>query len=354
VVLEMPVSALAAAPRQMLNRFVAMSLMLLFIGAIGLWLVGRSITLPLKRLTAAAQALGEGDYSHRVEPSGGYEIARLGVSFNRMAREIQHSSAELTESAAAAAAAQKVAEGANAAKSNFLAAMSHELRTPLNAIAGYVDLLELGLRGPLTDEQLADVGRIKRSQRYLLGLIEEILVFSQLDAHQLSFDIDDVSIDAISRDAEAMVEPQIRSKGIAHVYEGCDPELCVRADRDKTQQILLNLLVNATKYTEAGGAITISCGESGDRVRVSVADTGVGIPREKLDHIFDAFVQLDRTLNSPREGVGLGLTISRDLARAMGGELFVESEPGKGSVFTLELPTTKVTAAKQALTAAAS
>jgi signal transduction histidine kinase len=222
--------------------------------------------------------------------------------------------------------------------------MSHELRTPLNAIAGYVDLLELGLRGPLSEGQLADLARIKRSQRYLLGLIEEILVFSQLDAQQLSFDITDVSIDSIIRDAEAMVEPQIRSKGIFHAYESCATDLCVRADRDKTQQILLNLLVNATKYTPAGGAIRISCSTGGDRVRVSVADTGVGIPEEKLAHIFDAFVQLDRSLNNPREGVGLGLTISRDLARAMGGELYVESEPGKGSVFTLELPGSSVQA----------
>lgn len=338
VILELPVSSLGVGPRQMLRRFAVMSLVLLLLGAVALWLISRRITSPLARLTAAAEGIAKGDYSQRVEPRGDYEIARLGVSFNRMASEIAAANTELHRSAGAAATAQEAAEAANASKSNFLAAMSHELRTPLNAIAGYVDLLELGLRGPLSDDQRTDLARIKRSQKYLLGLIEEILVFSQLDAQQLAFDIGDVSIDAIMRDAGAMVDSQIRAKGISYVYDACDPQLLVHADRDKTQQVLINLLVNATKYTESGGSITVSCGTSDGTVLVRVADTGVGIPEEKLGHIFDAFVQLDRSLNQPRDGVGLGLTISRDLARGMGGDLRVESTAGRGSTFTLDLP----------------
>lgn len=339
VVLELPVAALAAGPRDMLRRFISMSAVLLLVGALALWLISRRITSPLAGLTAAAEGIASGDYSHRVNPRGDYEIARLGESFNRMAEEIEAANKKLHESAGAAADAQQAAEAANASKSNFLAAMSHELRTPLNAIAGYVELLELELRGPLTTEQRTDLGRVKRSQKYLLGLIEEILVFSQLDAQRLAFDITDVHVDGVVSDARAMVEQQMEARNLECHYVGCSEDLLVRADRDKMQQVLINLLVNAAKYTNPGGSIRISCDTEGDRVLVRVADTGVGIPGEKLTRIFDAFVQLDRSLNQPREGVGLGLTISRDLARAMGGDLHVESTVGKGSTFTLVLPT---------------
>jgi signal transduction histidine kinase len=338
VIMELPASALSRGPRELLRRFAIMSVLLLAAGAAAMWLISRRITRPLARMTAAAEGIARGDYSQRVDTKGDYEIARLGVSFNRMATEIADADRQLKAAAGEAAAAQQQAELANAAKSNFLAAMSHELRTPLNAIAGYVELLELELRGPLTPEQRADLARVKRSQRYLLGLIEEILVFSQLDAQRLAFNIADVPVDPVIRDAEAMVEPRIREKGLVYTYEGCDPDLCVHADRDKMQQVIINLLVNATKYTDAGGSIRVSCSTQGDRVSLRVEDTGVGIPEEKLSHIFDPFVQLDRSLNNPREGVGLGLTISRDLARAMGGDLRVESEVGAGSAFTLELP----------------
>lgn len=346
VILELPNTALTAGPTEMLRRFAVMSLLLLFIGATALWLISRRITRPLARLTAAAEGIAQGDYTRRVNPRGDYEIARLGVSFNRMANEIAAANRQLHAAAGAAADAQQAAEKANASKSNFLAAMSHELRTPLNAIAGYVELMELELRGPLTSEQRADLGRIKRNQKYLLGLIEEILVFTQLDAQRLALDITDMSLDAVIRDAETMVQPQTRAKGIKYHYERCEPGLIVRADGDKLQQIVINLLVNAAKYTESGGSITVDCGGTDGRVQLRVSDTGVGIPPDKLGSIFEPFVQLDRSLNQPREGVGLGLTISRDLARAMGGDLTVESEPGKGSTFTLELPAAHSVAAE--------
>jgi signal transduction histidine kinase len=345
VAMELPAAALARGPQEMLRRFGTMSVVLVLIGAVLLWLVSRRITTPLVRLNAAAEGIARGDYSQRVKVGGSYEIARLGVSFNRMAAEIAAANKQLEETAGAAADAQRSAEAANASKSNFLAAMSHELRTPLNAIAGYVELLEMELRGPLTQEQRIDLARVKRSQKYLLGLIEEILVFSQLDAQRLEFRIEDVTVDAVVRDAWSMVDQQIQSKGVSYRYEACDDDLRVRADRDKLQQVIINLLVNAAKYTDSGGSITISCESMNDRVHVRVADTGVGIPEEKLTHIFDAFVQLDRSLNKPREGVGLGLTISRDLARAMGGDLSVESTMGRGSTFTLDLPAARAVTA---------
>lgn len=338
VALELPMSKLGVGSRDILYRFAMVSIALLLIGALALWIVSRRITSPLAKLTAAAERIALGDYSQRVVPRGDYEIARLGSSFNRMSAEIDAAQTGLKTAAEAAAEAQKAAEEANAAKGNFLAAMSHELRTPLNAIAGYVELLQMELRGPLTKDQRTDLERIKRSQRYLLGLIEEVLVFTQLDAHQLTFRIEDVPVDAVMRDAESMVEPQIKARGIRYSYDPCDPSLTVQADREKTQQIVLNLLANSAKYTEPGGEVAVSCERRNSSVEVKVTDTGVGIPPEMLDDIFEPFVQAGRRLNQPREGVGLGLTISRDLARAMGGDLMVESAVGVGSTFTLVLP----------------
>lgn len=340
VAVELPVSALNAGPRDMLNRFALMSFVLLVLGAVAMWIISRRFTSPLARMTAAAEAIARGDYSQRVDDSGYYEIARLGSSFNRMATEVEAANRNLQEAADDAAKAKFTAEDANAAKANFLAAMSHELRTPLNAIAGYTELLAMGLRGPLTAEQTVDLTRIRRSQQYLLGLIEQILVFTQLDAHQIAVHIQDVSVDALMRDTETMVEPQIRARGVDYSYLGCDPGIVVRADREKAQQIVLNLLTNGAKYTDRGGRLTASCEMHNGSVHVRVSDTGAGIPDRMLSHIFEPFVQLDRRLNQPREGVGLGLTISRDLARAMGGDLLVESTVGVGSTFTLVLPRT--------------
>ncbi|HXV17934.1 MAG TPA: HAMP domain-containing sensor histidine kinase [Gemmatimonadaceae bacterium] len=338
VAVELPVSKLDEGQRNILNRFALISLLLLVLGGLAVWIISRRITLPLTRMTVAAEAMARGDYSHRVPEGGDYEIARLGASFNRMATEVEAANLELQATAAAAEKAQNVAEEANAAKANFLAAMSHELRTPLNAIAGYVELLAMGLRGPLNDEQRADLSRIKKSQEYLLGLIEQVLVFTQLDARKVAITIEDVRLDSLLHDAETMVRPQINARGIDFAYRASDPDLVVRADREKAQQIVLNLITNGAKYTNPGGSVTVESEPRNGSVHVRVTDTGPGIPEKMLAHIFEPFVQLDRRLNQPREGVGLGLTISRDLARAMGGDLTVKSKLGEGSTFTLVLP----------------
>lgn len=338
VAVEYPVSKLSAGPRDIVRRFEIISLVLLILGALAVWIITRRITLPLTRMTVAAEAMARGDFSHRVKESGDREIAQLGASFNRMATEVEAANKKLLDAADAAEKAQIVAEDANAAKANFLAAISHELRTPLNAIAGYVQLLEMGIRGPLNDDQQTDLNRIKRSQEYLLALIEQVLVFTQLEAHAVEIHLEDVRLEDVMRDAETMVRPQISAKGIEFSYLAHDPELTVRADRDKTQQILLNLITNGAKYTSPGGSLTVSAESRNGTALISVTDTGPGIPDKMLSHIFEPFVQLDRRLNQPREGVGLGLTISRDLARAMGGDLTVDSKMGVGSTFTLALP----------------
>lgn len=235
--------------------------------------------------------------------------------------------------------ARAAAEFADRAKSDFLAAMSHELRTPLNAIGGYAELMALGLHGPITDAQRADLERIGRAQRYLLRLVSDVLELARLGAARVEYRSEDVPLEEIVRDVEAMLLPEVQARGIGLATGSCDPALRARADRDRVVQILLNLLSNAAKFTAAGGSITVSCGRAGDEVSISVADTGRGIPPDDLERIFDPFVQGRHDPGATRhEGAGLGLAISRELARAMGGDLEVQSTPGEGSRFTLRLP----------------
>jgi PAS domain S-box-containing protein len=234
---------------------------------------------------------------------------------------------------------------ANRAKAQFLATMSHELRTPLNAIGGYVDLLAMGIRGPVTDTQLSDLERIRWSQRHLLGLINEVLNYARLESGEATYDIRPVLVADALAAAAPLVEPHRATRGISlHVRvteRAGRPPLPVLADQDKLQQILLNLLSNAVKFTPEGGRVTVELLEEPDERGMAVlrvADTGIGIPEDQLEAIFEPFVQIGRALNNPTEGTGLGLTISRDLARGMGGDLTAESTPGAGSVFTLTLP----------------
>ena len=221
--------------------------------------------------------------------------------------------------------------------------LSHELRTPLNAIGGYAELIELGVRGPVTEAQRQDLQRIQQSQRHLLRLINEVLSYARMEAGAVVYELADVNVAEGVGAAEAMVLPQASARGITLERCACAPELVARADPERLQQILLNLLNNAVKFTPAGGRIGIRVLPAGDQVAIGVWDTGVGIAPGKVQTVFEPFVQVGRGLSNPMEGVGLGLAISRDLARGMGGDLVAESTPGAGSTFTLLLP--RVTAA---------
>jgi signal transduction histidine kinase len=245
---------------------------------------------------------------------------------------------ELQVARDAADEARAVAESANRAKSEFLAVMSHELRTPLNAIGGYAELIELGVRGPVTREQISDLERIQRSQRHLLGLINGVLNYARLETGSLRYEVTDVAVDELLATCEALVAPQARAKELKLIVPACPESMTIRADYEKVQQIILNLLTNSIKFTDAGGRIELTCTEDRESVSINVVDTGRGIPPEKLSAIFDPFVQVDARLTRTHDGVGLGLAISRDLALGMRGDLLVESEPGRGSTFTLRLP----------------
>jgi signal transduction histidine kinase/CheY-like chemotaxis protein len=259
------------------------------------------------------------------------ERAKLLANAQRARKEAEISRLE-------AEAARAEAEKASRAKSDFLAVMSHELRTPLNAIDGYAELLELEVRGPITPLQLEDIRRIRRSQKHLLSLINDVLNFVRLDAGTVRYEIREFSLGEAIRGVEDVTAPQLRARQLRFVRRGCEADLRVRADREKVEQILVNLMTNSIKFTEPNGEISLECSSAQDRVMVRVRDTGRGIPADKLAAIFEPFVQVARSAGAPSEGVGLGLAISRDLSRAMGGDLVAESEIGKGSTFTLTLP----------------
>ena len=234
--------------------------------------------------------------------------------------------------------ARAEAEEANRAKSRFLTVMSHELRTPLNAIGGYAELIELEIHGSITDAQREALQRIQRSERHLLGLIESVLSFARVEAGTVRVDIQKVSTSDLVSAAEALVQPQLRARGLIVELVDCEEPRWVAADPEKVRQILLNLLSNAMKFTPAGGRLTITCASRDDVVDISVADSGIGIPADKLESIFEPFVQVDTRLTRSQDGVGLGLAISRELARKMKGDLSVVSTEGEGACFTLRLP----------------
>ena len=263
-------------------------------------------------------------------------------SLEQQAVEMEAQAEELIATNAALDQARVASERASTAKSEFLATMSHELRTPLNAISGHVQLLELELHGPITPEQRQALERIDRSQRHLLGLINDILNLSRIEAGKVEYQLTDVRVRDALADLAPMIEPQLAAKGLEYDVRMADCPLAVRADTEKLQQILLNLLSNAVKFTGRGGRVWVECEkQSNDRIAICVSDNGLGIPPEKRDSIFEPFTQVDASHSRVGHGVGLGLSISRDLARGMGGDLTVRSEVGRGSAFTLQLGAAK-------------
>jgi PAS domain S-box-containing protein len=253
--------------------------------------------------------------------------------------------------------ARAEADAANVAKSQFLATMSHEIRTPINAIMGYTDLLDMELKGPLTEGQREQLHRIQKSSEHLLGLVNDVLDLSKVESGEMTVESVPTPLRATARAALELVEPQAQTKEIElSDVSACGPEVCYVGDEDRVRQVLLNLLSNAVKFTEPGGRITLRCGVTraaadgarligpGPWTTVEVADTGVGIPQDEQARVFEPFTQVEGGYTRQQGGTGLGLAISRRLARLMGGDLTLRSGEGGGSRFTLWLPATAASA----------
>jgi signal transduction histidine kinase len=239
--------------------------------------------------------------------------------------------------------ARKIAEAASDTKAKFLSMMSHELRTPLQAITGYSDLLLAGVSGPLEADQLSDIQSIRTASEELVRLLNDILDFARLESGQAEMKLQPVNMHEALQRAEMLLAPKFHEAGLAYSRVDCDADMSVRAHPDRLQQVLLNLMTNAVKFTPRGGLISVECEVVEDRSLIRVRDTGCGIAHEQLGRIFDPFVQVDRhRVETRQRGVGLGLSISRELTRAMGGDLTVESTVGDGSVFTVSLPRAEV------------
>ena len=363
VIVESPLSQVLARPRAFLQRMLTIGLGVILIAMAVAWLASRRLTRPIRELVVATDLIAQGDYSKRVSTERGDEFGRLASAFNVMTeqvsrshqqlneryREAQSLAARLEEANVWAEKSREDALAANKAKSDFLATMSHEIRTPINAVIGYADLLEMGIPGPVTEQQLGYLERIKRASQLLIGLVNDVLDFAKLESGRMSVRPGISSATGALGSATAVLEPEAERKGLSLVIE-CQEGAAYLGDPQRVEQILMNLLSNAIKFTARGGTVRVGCriadapprgmaleGWAGSWLRIDVEDTGTGIKPEQIRQIFEPFVQGESGYTREQGGTGLGLSISRSLAGMMGGALTVESVWGEGSCFTLWL-----------------
>ncbi|KVK75926.1 hypothetical protein WS90_25080 [Burkholderia cepacia] len=295
-----------------------------------------------RHLASIARSVSSYDYReppqplllHRVPAGRRNELDEVASAFNAMSMRLYNAYRD-EHAAAAEREARRVAEAANRAKGAILADMSHELRAPLNGILGYVQLLAGD--ASLDSRQRSHVAAIRRSGEHLLSLIDDILDFARIEAAKLKLEIRDVQLSALLASVSEVILIKATQKGTHFRYTiAADTPCNVRADEKRLRQVLLNLLDNAVKFTDSGAIALRVTGAARDAVRFDVSDTGIGIPADQLTAIFEPFQQVQGI--APRAGAGLGLAISRELVRAMGGDIALESAVGQGSTFSFELP----------------
>ncbi len=338
IVTEAPMEQVLAEPRAFLRWLILGSAVLVLLGATAVWLLTGRITRPLRLLSEAAGDVAAGKPVD-VQLDRGDELGDLASAFNAMSAEILRTHEALELQVIAADAARESAELANRVKSEFLANTSHEIRTPINAIMLYTHLLLMGVPDPISENQRTQLQRIHASSRHLLRLVEAVLDVSGVESGELTLRAGAGDAEEEIETAVQAVEASAAEKGIelTHVRAGgAGPRFSGHPER--VRQILENLLSNAVKFTPSGGEVRVGVKTENGAVVFEVRDTGIGIASDWIEEIFDPFVQAEQGLTRAYEGIGLGLTIGRQLARLMGGDLTAESEPGVGSTFRLQLP----------------
>jgi signal transduction histidine kinase len=295
-----------------------------------------------EELRAQHEAIVEAQRALQREATNREEAEESMLALNRsLNARVAQRTRELELALAGEQEARKEAEAANRIKTELFARLSHEFRTPLHAVSGYLEILQQNIHGALTKEQRRDLDRIHQAQEHLMALVNTILDFAKLEAGPIELSMAEIPIEETLLGAEALVFPQFAKKKVAYTHRSGDTSLTVFADREKIQQILVNLLANAMKFTPAGGSVELDWRVEDDSLLIRVRDTGPGIPPDKIEQIFEPFVQLHARGSLPPGGTGLGLPISRDLARAMGGDISATSTFGVGSAFTVTLPLRK-------------
>ena len=296
---------------------------------------------PVRRLATAARQVEQGNYAGRIADSGRDELARLARGFNQMANAIERDIEERQRTAGELAEAREQAEVANRAKSGFLANMSHELRTPMNAIIGYSEMMLEEMQEEGVEEYAADLQRVLAAGRHLLALINDILDLSKIEAGRMDLFLERFDVQQMLAETVSTIEPLVARNGNTLRTEFAPDLGAMRADVTKVKQSLFNLLSNAAKFTSRG-TVTLAArrepGEDGDRLVFRVIDTGIGIPENSLDRVFEEFAQADESTTRDFGGTGLGLPISRRFCRMMGGDIDLVSRRGEGSTFTITLP----------------
>ncbi len=300
------------------------------------------IVRPIKQLAAATKRIAAGELGFKVPEASKDEIGELAASFNRMAEALQEREQENTRLFRELEETNNRVEAASRYKSQFLANMSHELRTPLNAIIGYSEMLqeeaeELG-HGDLTP----DLQKINAAGKHLLALINDILDLSKIEAGRMDLYLETFDLGSMLHDVITTIQPLVEKNGNT-LSMHCRPEALgnMHADLTKVRQSIFNLLSNASKFTQQGIitlAVTRDRVEDADWIAFSVTDTGIGMTPEQMSRLFEAFSQVEASTARQFGGTGLGLAITRHFCRMMGGEITVQSELGKGSIFTIRLP----------------